>query len=110
MISSIDNLLEGNKQQTESAEKTSESFEDIAQNIDQIRHESDELNKIVKLLASSNKEIIDSIQTISAITEEVSAHSSETYNASEGNQRTIDEVKNIVEIISADSDKLKNAE
>ncbi len=110
MIASIDNLLEGNKQQTESAEKTSESFEDIAQNIDQIRHESDELNKIVKMLASSNKEIIDSIQTISAITEEVSAHSSETYSASEDNQRTIDEVKNIVEIISADSDKLKNAE
>ncbi len=110
MIASIDNLLEGNKQQTESAEKTSASFEDIAQNIDQIRHESDELNKIVKNLADSNKEIVDSIQTISAITEEVSAHSSETYSASEENQRTIDEVKNLVEVISADSEKLKNAE
>ncbi len=107
MIESIDGLIAGNKQQAESAEKTAGSFEDIAQNIDRIRHQSDELNKIVKLLADSNKEIVDSIQTISAITEEVSAHSNETYGASEDNQRTIDEITDLVEKISKGADRLK---
>ena len=110
MIASIDGLLEGNKQQTESAEKTAGSFEDIAQNIDKIRHQSDELNKIVRLLADSNKEIVDSIQTISAITEEVSAHSNETYSASEENQKTIDELTGLVGSISEDADRLKNVD
>ncbi|MBR1860899.1 MAG: hypothetical protein IJ796_03425 [Lachnospiraceae bacterium] len=110
MIASIDGLLEGNKQQTESAEKTAGSFEDIAQNIDKIRHQSDELNKIVRLLADSNKEIVDSIQTISAITEEVSAHSGETYSASEENQKTIDELTGLVGSISEDADRLKNVD
>ena len=110
MIASIDGLLEGNKQQTVAAEKTAGSFEDIAQNIDKIRHESDELNKIVRSLAASNKEIIDSIQTISAITEEVSAHSNETYSASEDNQKTIEQITDVVAKLSDDAEKLKNAE
>ena len=110
MIASIDGLLEGNKQQTESAEKTAGSFEDIAQNIDRIRHQSDELNKIVRLLADSNKEIVDSIQTISAITEEVSAHSNETYSASEDNQKIIDEITGLVDGLNADAEKLKSVD
>ena len=110
MIASIDGLLEGNKQQTESAEKTAGSFEDIAQNIDRIRHQSDELNKIVKLLADSNKEIVDSIQTISAITEEVSAHSNETYSASEDNQKVIDEITGLVDGLNADAERLKSVD
>ncbi len=110
MIASIDGLLEGNKQQTESAEKTAGSFEDIAQNIDRIRHQSDELNKIVKLLADSNKEIVDSIQTISAITEEVSAHSNETYSASEDNQKVIDEITGLVDSLNADAERLKSVD
>ncbi len=110
MIERIDILLDGNKQQSESAEKTSGSFEDIAQNIDRIRHQSDELNKIVRLLADSNKEIVDSIQTISAITEEVSAHSNETYSASEENQNTIDEITGLVDSLNEDAVKLKGVE
>lgn len=110
MIASIDGLLEGNKQQTESAEKTAGSFEDIAQNIDRIRHQSDELNKIVRLLADSNKEIVDSIQTISAITEEVSAHSNETYSASEDNQKIIDEITGLVDGLNADAERLKSVD
>lgn len=61
-------------------------------------------------LASANNEIVESIQTISAITEEVSAHSTTTCNATENNERTVEHVQEIVQDMIAAADRLKSVE
>ena len=45
----------------------------------------------------ANEDIVEGIQTISAISEEVSAHSSETYDACEENSIMVEDVAKIVE-------------
>lgn len=108
MISTINNLIESNSKQITAAEHTSRSFEKIANNINQISHESQDLEKLVVQLSSANEEIVNSIQTISAITEEVSAHSNETYSASEQNQEILQSVSEIVEELNKNATMLKS--
>ena len=106
MIDTIHNLIESNKKQNASAEKTVESFETIAENTSHIQEQSAALAAIVSELASANKVIVDSIQTISAITEEVSAHSNETYTGSEQNQQIVADVGSLVQSLNEDAGKL----
>ena len=110
MVSEIGVLLEANEEQGESAGKTAESFAVITGSISEVRERSLALNKVVAELAESNKEIVDSIQTISAITQEVSAHSGETYSASEQNQEILNLVSNLVEALSTEAAELNQNE
>ncbi|MCM1104695.1 MAG: methyl-accepting chemotaxis protein [Clostridium sp.] len=106
MIDTINNLIESNKKQNVSAGKTAESFDTIADSTSHIQEQSAALASIVSDLASANKVIVDSIQTISAITEEVSAHSNETYTGSEQNQQIVTEVGSLVQSLSEDANRL----
>ena len=51
-----------------------------------------EMLQIVEALKTANQEIVDSIQTISATTEEVSAHASETLEAEERNREILQKI------------------
>ncbi|MBQ0042949.1 MAG: hypothetical protein KBS85_06505 [Lachnospiraceae bacterium] len=108
MVETIGNLIKSNEEQSASADKTAKDFAVIIENISGIKEKSDDLNSIVVKLASSNKEIVDSIQTVSAITEEVSAHSNETYAASEQNQQLLSQVSELVDTLSENAQKLKD--
>lgn len=108
MVDTIGNLIKSNEEQSASADETAKDFNIIINNIKNIKAESDNLKKLVGNLANSNKEIVDSIQTVSAITEEVSAHSNETYNSSEDNQEVLNQVRNLVEVLSENAQKLKD--
>lgn len=110
VVTAINSLVESNRIQNESAEVTSQSFDKIVESTRRIRTDSDELSNIVGRLASANNEIVESIQTISAITEEVSAHSTTTCNATENNERTVEQVQEIVQDMIAAADRLKSVE
>lgn len=107
MVETIGNLIKSNEEQSASADETARDFAIITENINGIKEKSDDLNSIVVKLASSNKEIVDSIQTVSAITEEVSAHSNETYSASEDNQNVLSQVRELVDTLNESAQKLK---
>ena len=108
MVETIGNLIKSNEEQSASADETARDFAVIISNVNTIKEKSDDLNSIVVKLASSNKEIVDSIQTVSAITEEVSAHSNETYSASEGNQNVLSQVRELVDTLNESAQKLKD--
>ncbi len=78
--------------QNETTEKTAESFTVIEKNSDNVYGHSNELAAYVTKLADANKKIIDSISTISAISEEVAAHASDTLSATEGNNVIVEEL------------------
>ena len=67
---------------------------------------TEELTGLVSSLAQSNEAIVDSIQTISAATEEVTAHSSVTLESSEENSSIVVEVGDIVEELQALAERL----
>ena len=78
--------------QHDSAAKTEESFKNIERNSADIEDNSRYLSEIIEHLSSANSKIIDSISTISAISEEVSAHANNTYSISEKNSQVVGEV------------------
>lgn len=92
----IKNLVENNRLQGDKAAETAKSFTKIERVSIDIEQRADSLSDSVKELAQANSGIVENIQTISAITEEVTAHSSETYQASEDNDRTAGEVAALV--------------
>ena len=78
--------------QNETTEKTAESFTVIEKNSDNVYGQSNELAAYVTKLADANKKIIDSISTISAISEEVAAHASDTLSATESHNVIVEEL------------------
>ncbi len=107
VVTALDSLVEGNRVQNESAHITQGSFEKIVDSISAIRDNSANLSGIVGNLASANQEIVESIQTISAITEEVSAHSNGTCQTTEHNERVVEEVLTVVDGMTKKAEQLK---
>ena len=58
-------------------------------------------------LATANEDIVQNIQTISAITEEVTAHSSETMDSCRENVRIVSEVGEIATQLNQNAQELK---
>ena len=110
VVNAINSLVDSNRIQNESANVTAASFDKIVESARRIREDSGELTSIVSKLAKANGEIVESIQTISAITEEVSAHSTTTCETSEANRETVNEVQQIVDGMTKSADRLKNLE
>ena len=107
VVTSINSLVESNRLQNDSAHITQGSFEKIVDSIQSIRDNSSNLSDIVGKLVSANHEIVESVQTISAISEEVSAHSTNTCEATEQNEKIVEEVQNLVEGMTQNAEKLK---
>ncbi len=106
----VEELMESNRRQSESAAQAADSFEKIAVGTDQVDAQSKRLDSSVKQLAEANKVIVESIQTISAIMEEVSAHSQETFRVSENNTNIVSEVDRLVEELSSQAQQLKQSQ
>ena len=107
MVDTIQHLIKTGVEESRCAEQTADSFKSISESVEVIEKHSDDLGKVVTSLASANREIVDSIQTISAITEEVTAHASETHDASVQNQSIVDGINDMVAELNKDAVELK---
>lgn len=106
----VEELMESNRSQSESAVQAADSFEKIATDTDQVDEQSRRLDSSVKQLAEANRVIVESIQTISAIMQEVSAHSQETFRVSENNTKIVTEVDRLVEGLSDQAKQLNRSQ
>lgn len=109
VVKAIEVVTESNRQNTESVQVVTESFSDIKDGTDGVEQQAGELLQIVEALESANRDIVENIQTISAITEEVSAHANETYSACEGNASLVKSITGIVSSLNEGAQKLKEA-
>jgi len=96
VVDAINNLVEYNHVQGKKASRTVESFQSVEKVSSNIQTQAQNLAIAVGELAEANAGIIENIQTVSAITEEVTAHSSETFASSEDNDNTASEVMDMV--------------
>ena len=102
----IDLVTGCNEAHAKIAKEVEESFEDISKETEQIGVQTQVMNESVADLEKANTFIVESIQNISAITEEMSAHSNETYNDCESNSELVDEVRDIVIMLDEEAKKL----
>ncbi len=102
----IEEVTESNRANAESTEVVTTNFEGIAKGTEDVGVKTKELLEIVKSLEVANGDIVENIQTISAITEQVSAHAGETYEACEENMALANEMTEIVKSLSAEAENL----
>lgn len=92
VVAVIHQMIDGINEEKQSTTNTAASFEDIQQNTLAVQQEVESLAHSIEELREANTLIVDSIQTISAISQEVSAHANETASAEEKNADTINQI------------------
>ena len=97
VVEVIHQMMKNVEVQNQATDNTARSFGQIAVCIEKVGKESHSLENLVVELSDANSEIIRGIETISAATEEVTAHSSETLESSEENNSITGEVSTIVD-------------
>ena len=88
-------MIETIKNQDEITSYTAESFKSIDENAVNAYINSEKLTEAVEQLDVANTQIVDSISTISAISEEVAAHANDTTEASVRNNDIVHNVSDI---------------
>lgn len=97
VVGVISRMVEGIHDQKQGASNAAESFESIQTNTYAVRDNMEALAENVTELREANQLIVDSVQTISAISEEVASHASEIMNAEEVNADIINEITGIMQ-------------
>ncbi len=110
MVTTIERLLKAGEEESRCAVQTSDSFRKISKSVEAIESYSSNLGTIVDKLADANNEIVNSVQTISSITEEVTAHASQTYSSSEHNQTIVSHINELVVDLNQNAEQLKASE
>lgn len=109
-VSAVEQLMKNNSQQNESATIVAESFEKIAESSQSADEQSRMLEEVVSNLAVANRGIVESVQTISAVIEEVTAHASETCNVSDKNTEIVNSVAMLIESLNKQAKSLNDHE
>ncbi|MBQ7780857.1 MAG: hypothetical protein IJ405_02405 [Lachnospiraceae bacterium] len=103
-------LEENTKQQNERAVELDKSFKVIAEMTEDITGKTQDMEEMIVNLATANEDIVQNIQTISAITEEVTAHSSETMDSCRENVKIVGVVGEIAAHLNENAQELKAAQ
>lgn len=96
VVKVVENMIENSNVQNIAASDTAHSFIEIKDSADGVYEEVLSLKMLMNELTESNKAIVEGIATISAATEEVTAHSNVTFESSEENSKITDEVGEII--------------
>lgn len=96
--------------QGQKTEELSKSLQTIMDMTTQIADKTTGLEKMIVKLATANGDIVQNIQVISAITEELTAHSSETLNACKENQDIVTEVSRVTARLNENAHELKSVQ
>jgi methyl-accepting chemotaxis protein len=100
VVEVVRGMIDGINEEKQSTEKTAASFNEIEKNTYEIRDNVTVLTEDIEQLQMANRKIADSIQTISAISEEVSAHANETLDAERENKENLNQIaKRVQELI-----------
>lgn len=107
MVTTIERLLQIDDEESKCASETADSFKKISGTVDIIKQHTADLDDLVGRLSQANDDIVNSIQTTSAVTEEVTAHATETYDVSLQNQEVVNALGDLVKSLNEDAELLK---
>ncbi|MBR5800377.1 MAG: hypothetical protein IKY23_10000 [Lachnospiraceae bacterium] len=106
----VDSLLECNRKQNEYVDRTAENFEEIDTSTKEMEEQADYLKKTVDAVSVANKSVMESIENVSAVTEEVIASASETLESCNMNLDSIAKVSGIMMMLDEEAKKLQQDE
>lgn len=92
VVTVVREMIAAINREKQSTENTAAHFSQIHDNTLEIKQNIGQLNTNVEELKTANAQIVDSIGTISAISEEVSAHANETVAAQEENAEVLERI------------------
>ena len=102
----INALLESNRFQNEYVGQTADSFEKIRQSTQGIFKQATHLKETVAAVSDANKNVVESIQNVSAVTQEVTAGANETLESCNMNLATIEKVSDIMGKLGEEANNL----
>ncbi len=105
----VEVVTESNHANSESTGRVADSLTGVSQGTDMVGQKTREMLEAVNSLEGANGNIVENIQTISAVTGKVSAHAAETSRSCEENAVLVAEVAEIVERLNAKAKKLQEA-
>ncbi len=106
VVESVNRLMESNSVQTGYVNETAKGLQDIHHAVGNILEESSRLDEMVTTVSSANTVIVESIQNVSASTEEITAKAMETLESSNEDMESVANVLNMVEQLKAYADEL----
>jgi len=106
----IEQMIRNAEEQNVVANDTADSFGKISVKNRQVAEEAEEMSQLVVELQAAHELNMRGIETISAVTEEVTAHSNETLESTEENNMITSEVGSIVEGLNQLAQGLRVAE
>lgn len=107
VIDVSENMIDMIKGQKDVTGAAADSFKIIDDNSENVYVNSEKLSDSVKELEEANRQIIESISTISAISEEVAAHVNRTSETSNHNVELVEGVNNIAVNLGSLADELR---
>lgn len=105
VVQVIRQMIDGITKEKTGAQDAAHSFSEIESRTFAIRDNMNTMVSNVEELKAANQVIVDSIQTISAISEEVSAHASETLSAEQKNAEILENITGMMEAMNSMSEK-----
>ena len=106
---SMNTLLESSKLQNQYVDTTASNFEKIHDNNQGIAAQAEQLKKVVEIVLDANKQVVERIDNVSAVTEEVTAGANETLESSIVNLESIKNVANIMSVLGEKARELQSA-
>lgn len=110
VVKVVENLIKTAEAQNKAAGDTAKGFVRINEKTDRVYEEVDKMDSLVHELDEANQAIVEGIQTISGVTEEVTAHSVETLKISEDNSTITEEVGQSIGNLHSLAQQLKDLE
>lgn len=104
----VEDMITNSNEQNVAANNTAASVVEIDRSAEGVYRESLALKKLIVELTDANRMIVQGIERISASTEEVTAHSNETFDSSSENSEITEEVGNIIEGLNQMAQELVN--
>lgn len=99
-VTQLDEIIASEKKQSMEATK---AFEEIRNNTEEVREHVDQFIGYISGLTTANHEIVQSVQTISAATEQVSALTVEAFNMESNNATAVQSIADQVGALAAQS-------
>lgn len=106
VVQAMEDLLESNSLQTNFVNQTADNFVKIHASNEVVFEQSMKLDEVVHTVTNANTVVVDSIQNISATTEEVTASATETLESCEEDSSSVDKVIRLVDQLHAIANEL----
>jgi methyl-accepting chemotaxis protein len=109
VVSKVDDSVNISNAQKELADNAANRFHDINDSVTLLRKHTDEVSRLMDNMVGANRVIVDSVSTLSASSEEISASTQEVSDMSNSNVENLQKFATIMAEISDQLNKLKES-